>query len=601
MRKENQIGLTLLTILLYLVSSISWAQSSLLDRGNLGGGRNSELLAPHEAFNPELYIESVEDGHFRLLWSVNNAYYLYKNKIDLSILNQNIEIERLTFPPGVMNSDEYFGTQEIYDTPFAIDLYLTGPLDEVKHLHLLIEAQGCAKSGFCYAPHEWKIELPLNPHLEGPDRLKSDIVGSAQVELPPVSEHDRLLNYLISKQYLAIPLFFLLGLLLTFTPCVLPMLPILSGILTNAGTQQGEQLSVRQGFTISLVYVLAMAAVYTLLGVLAAHLGKGLAAYLQHPYVLTGFSLIFVLLALSMFDLYQLQMPAAIQSKLNALSSKQQSKRSYSGIAIMGMLSALIVGPCVTAPLIGIISLIAQTQNYLLGATALFSMSMGMGLPLLILGASSGHLLPKAGAWMNQVKMLFGFMLLGLAAYFFGRTLDHYWEQMLYATIAIATFIWLVRYLAQEGRGVLFFGALAIATFLFSVQSINEAQRPIDLPLFHEVKGIDGLNTQLKLASGKITMLNFTADWCVNCKEMDKYLFSRDDVKTAMAPLDLLITDITKNDVKDQQLLRHFELYGPPALLFFDRNGRELEEYRIVGTIQYEEFIQWIEHLLEHN
>lgn len=269
------------------------------------------------------------------------------------------------------------------------------------------------------------------------------MIGITEVidtEMPEmISEHDRLTQYLHDNEYLAIPLFFLLGLLLTFTPCVLPMLPILSGILTRSGN-----LSPHSGFMISLVYVLAMALVYTLLGLLAAYFGKGLAAYLQNSYVLIGFGLIFVVLSFSMFGLYQIQMPGKVQSLLSKFSNQQSGKNSYGGTAIMGMLSALIVGPCVTAPLIGIIGLVAQSQNYLLGAAALFSMSMGMGVPLLILGASSGHLLPRVGPWMDKIKVLFGFMLLGLAAYFIGRTLPHYWEQMTYALISLATFIWLI-------------------------------------------------------------------------------------------------------------------------------------------------------------
>ncbi len=599
----NRLGGAIALLILAITLSLpSFAQSSLLERSQLGqkmerGIEKDELLPPHEAFDPQFFLDDLSAKRVNLIWDINPNYYLYKEKISLNILNEGVEILEADFPKGRNHSDEFFGEQEIYDHSFSMSLLLDGDLDEIGTLHFTIDGQGCAKSGFCYAPFSWEKRLTINPNIVRDEPLKAE--AEKEIAPAPLGEHDRLTQYLMDHQYLALPLFFLLGLLLTFTPCVLPMLPILSGILTSQ-SKNGAPLSARQGFITSLVYVLAMSFVYTLLGVLAAHLGKGLSAYLQHPYFLTAFAIIFVLLALSMFDVYQLQMPSFIQNRLNRLSSEQQKEQSYKGVAIMGMLSALIVGPCVTAPLIGIIGLIAQTQNYLLGATALFSMSIGMGMPLLLLGASSGHILPKAGMWMNQVKTLFGFMLLGLAAYFFGRTLSNYWEQMLYALISLATAIWLIIYLANNQAGRLFFGALALLTLIFGIQSINEAQRPIDLPLFSEVKGINGLNQALANDS-RITMLDFNADWCVACKEMEKHVFSQQEVQQSLAPIQLLMTDVTANDQADQQLLKHFNLYGPPAYLFFDKDGRELEGYRIVGSVSKAQFIEHIEHLLENH
>lgn len=560
----------------------------------------TKLLKPTEAFIPKIHLQQSdrEEGEHQLLllWEINPDYYLYKEKIDLQLKNGNGEIIDIVLPRGVEHEDEFFGQQEIYDSATIIPF--TVKSDGINTGYFNIEAQGCAKSGYCFAPQNYEIALEIDPSIDRDlDQIREVATKFKSESIPEItSEHDRLTQYLYDNEYLAIPLFFLLGLLLTFTPCVLPMLPILSGILTRSGN-----LSPKEGFTISLVYVLAMALVYTLLGLLAAYFGKGLAAYLQNAYVLIGFGALFVLLSLSMFGLYQLQMPAAIQSKLSALSNKQSNKNSYWGTAIMGMLSALIVGPCVTAPLIGIITLVAQSQNYLLGGAALFAMSLGMGVPLLILGASSGHLLPKAGPWMDKIKVLFGFMLLGLAAYFIGRTLPFYWEQTLYAVIALATFIWLMVTIVESGpKARLFFGALALATLFFGIHSIHESGKKIETALFTPIKGISGLNEALSDNNQRVTMLEFNADWCVACKEMEKYVFSDPEVKSEMVKINLLVADITENDRHDQRLQEHFEIYGPPAMLFFAPNGEEIPQLRVMGSVPKEEFLNHLRTIINH-
>lgn len=553
----------------------------------------NKLLKPTEAFKPALHLKSLEAGEVALLWEINPDYYLYKNKIDITLKNSNAKLTSIDFPQGKDHSDEFFGEQEIYDDSQIVILHIEN-LTELNTAHFTIEAQGCAKSGFCFAPQTWELQTLINPTVDPENDILTATIPT-EVAPPALSEHDRLTQYLLDNRYLAIPLFFLLGLLLSFTPCVLPMLPILSGILTGQGN-----LSVRKGFTISLVYVLSMGLIYTLLGLLAAFLGKGLASYLQHSYVLIGFGAIFIILSLSMFGVYQLQMPSFIQSRLSNISNQQSGRNNYIGVAIMGMLSALIVGPCVTAPLIGIIGLVAQSQDYLLGGITLFSMSMGMGVPLLILGASSGHLLPKAGAWMDQVKTLFGFMLLGLAAYFIGRTLPQFWEQSLYAAIALATFIWLMIALADNKSGRLFFGLLALLTLGFGIHSIQEAKRPIETAIFTNIKGISGLNEALEIHRGEVVMLEFNADWCVACKEMEKHVFSDPIVRNKMGEMALLMSDVTKNDKDDQRLQEHFTIYGPPAILFFDKEGRELPDFRVMGSVSKAEFLQHIEYLLEH-
>lgn len=556
----------------------------------------STLLRPTQAFIPSIHVQDVEKGELVLMWDINPDYYLYKEKIFITLKNSNGELEEIILPKGKDYEDEFFGKQEIYDSSLIIPFQIQNA-GNINTAYFEIEAQGCAKSGYCFAPQPYELQVAINPDIDPNNDALTENRAAINDDMPEIiAEHDRLSQYLEDNQYLAIPLFFVLGLLLTFTPCVLPMLPILSGILTRSG-----QISPKKGFSISLVYVLSMGFVYTIVGLLAAYFGKGLAGFLQNSYTLIGFGSLFILLSLSMFGLYQIQMPAFIQSRLSILSNKQSGKSNYLGTAIMGMLSALIVGPCVTAPLIGIITLVAQTQNYFLGGAALFSMSMGMGAPLLILGASSGHLLPKVGPWMDKIKTLFGFMLLGLAAYFIGLTLPLYWEQMLYATIAFAAVIWLIVAIVESpGKIRLFFGALALGTMLFGAQSVNDSTRVIETATFMPIKGISGLNEGLAQNRGRITMLEFNAEWCVACKEMEKYVFSDPEVKAKMAEMHLLVSDVTKNDAQDQRLQEHFNIFGPPAMLFFDQEGKEMPNFRVMGSVPKEEFLRHINYIIEN-
>ena len=556
----------------------------------------STLLRPTQAFIPSIHVQDVEKGELVLMWDINPDYYLYKEKIFITLKNSNGELEEIILPKGKDYEDEFFGKQEIYDSSLIIPFQIQNA-GNINTAYFEIEAQGCAKSGYCFAPQPYELQVAINPDIDPNNDALTENRAAINDDMPEIiAEHDRLSQYLEDNQYLAIPLFFVLGLLLTFTPCVLPMLPILSGILTRSG-----QISPKKGFSISLVYVLSMGFVYTIVGLLAAYFGKGLAGFLQNSYTLIGFGSLFILLSLSMFGLYQIQMPAFIQSRLSILSNKQSGKSNYLGTAIMGMLSALIVGPCVTAPLIGIITLVAQTQNYFLGGAALFSMSMGMGAPLLILGASSGHLLPKVGPWMDKIKTLFGFMLLGLAAYFIGLTLPLYWEQMLYATIAFAAVIWLIVAIVESpGKIRLFFGALALGTMLFGAQSVNGSTRVIETATFMPIKGISGLNEGLAQNRGRITMLEFNAEWCVACKEMEKYVFSDPEVKAKMAEMHLLVSDVTKNDAQDQRLQEHFNIFGPPAMLFFDQEGKEMPNFRVMGSVPKEEFLRHINYIIEN-
>ncbi len=571
-------------------------QSQGLNAPSAIGLDPSTLLRPTQAFVPSIHLQNAEKGELVLMWDINPDYYLYKEKIFIKLKNSNGTLEEIILPKGKDHEDEFFGKQEIYDSSLIIPFEIKNA-GNINTAYFDIEAQGCAKSGYCFAPQTYELKVEINPNVNPSNDVFTENPAVTNDDMPEIiAEHDRLSQYLADHQFLAIPLFFVLGLLLTFTPCVLPMLPILSGILTRSG-----QISPKKGFSISLVYVLSMGFVYTIVGLLAAYFGKGLAGFLQNSYTLIGFGSLFILLSLSMFGLYQIQMPAFIQSRLSILSNQQSDKSNYLGTAIMGMLSALIVGPCVTAPLIGIITLVAQTQNYFLGGAALFSMSMGMGVPLLILGTSSGHLLPKVGPWMDKIKTLFGFMLLGLAAYFIGLTLPLYWEQMLYATVAFAAVIWLIVAIVESaGKIRLFFGLLALGAMLIGAQSVNDSTRVIETATFMPIKGITGLNEGLTQNDGRITMLEFNADWCVACKEMEKYVFSDPEVKAKMAEMHLLVSDVTKNDAQDQRLQEHFNIFGPPAMLFFDQEGKEMPNFRVMGSVPKEDFLRHINYIIEN-
>lgn len=578
-------------ITLINVASAQTFSRSILQKNNTQNSLNiapqKDFLPPEEVFKPELFKNS--NIEISLLWQVNPDYYLYKDKVNISPLNKDVKIKQIIWPEPTMYEDEFFGLQPVYDHSIEMVIQFEKPLTNIHTLHLNVEAQGCAKAGLCFPPYNWEQTVVINPTLTTQDELIA-LSDAPQGQL--LNDHDRLGAFLKEKQYLALPLFFLLGVLLTFTPCVLPMLPILSGILTGE-----KNLTKSRGFLISLSYVLAMGFVYTTLGIIAAILGSGLTAAFQNQYVLIGFSAVFVLLALSMFGVYQIQMPTFIQNRLNRISS-QSKGGSYIGAMIMGALSALIVGPCVTAPLIGIITLIAQTQDYVLGGLALFSMSMGMGVPLLILGVSSGYLLPRAGAWMNAITEFFGFILLTMAAYFLGRILPYFWENFLYTTIALATTIWFLIKIFKVKQLPKLFLLPALIAFAFSgFYGYQSLQSKESLPAT-PIVGLTGLNDALQNNNGKVTMLEFNADWCVACKEMEKYVFSDPEVKTRLTQLNFLVADVTQNNKVDQQLQKHFGIFGPPAILFFDQSGNEIPEYRVMGSVPADKFKEHLDYIL---
>ena len=433
-----------------------------------------------------------------------------------------------------------------------------------------------------------------------------------------VSEQQSLANQLASgKTLITLLAFFGFGLLLTFTPCVFPMIPILAGIIAG----QKDQLTTRKAFTLSLIYVLAMAATYTIAGVIVGLSGENVQALFQTPWVIYSFVAVFVVLSLSMFGVYELQMPQGIQNRLSQMSNAQQGG-TYIGAAIMGLLSALIVGPCVTAPLIGALLYIAQTGDAVLGGLALFMLSLGMGVPLLLIGTTAGKWLPKAGHWMNAVKAFFGVMLLAVAIWLLDRVVSPQVVLLLVALLAIGTAVFMgaLNFSNEHPTGwaklsqlisvlLLAYGVIALIGVLSGSKSLLQPLKHLGntggnvktavadhaLP-FQQIKGLGGLQSAIEQAQAneQRIMLDFYADWCVSCKEMEAFTFTDQQVQQALSDYILLQADVTKNDEQDQALLKQLGLVGPPAILFYDPQGQEHEAFRVVGYVKAKPFAEHV-------
>ena len=454
----------------------------------------------------------------------------------------------------------------------------------------------------------------------GPDLAGAGGDGAASIELP---EQDRVAAALMSgDRWLVVLSLFGAGLLLTFTPCVLPMVPILTSIIVGQGGGPGGGApQTRRAFMLSLVYVLAMALTYTAAGVAAGLFGANLAAAFQDPWIVSAFALVFVLLALSMFGFYELQMPVSWQAKLTALSRRQRGG-TYAGVGAMGALSALIVGPCVAAPLAGVLIYIGRTGDPVLGGVALFALGLGMGVPLIVAGVSAGKLLPKAGAWMNAVKAVFGVMLLGVAIYLLERVVPEPVALLAWAALFIVCAIYMGaldslvpgtggwrRLWKGTGLVMLVYGVLVMVGVAGGGGDLFRPLKGIGLVAgegaereleFTQVKGIDGLNTALGPASarGQVVMFDYYADWCVSCKEMERFTFSDPAVRAALSSVLLLQTDVTANDAMDRALLAQYGLFGPPAILFFGPDGRERRDLRVVGYMNAGDFLRVVERAL---
>lgn len=564
----------------------------------------AELLEPDDAFSFDAYVDS--DQQINLNWRIADGYYLYQEKVSVSLISpQGLTLKPLSFPAGKDKSDEIFAKTVVYYGSLSLKQLLATPISSPTDITLNVGFQGCADIGVCYPPMNKVVTLSLKP-------------ANSSTPLASISEQDQIASTLVSNAIWLTCLTFLgFGLLLSLTPCVFPMIPILSGIIIG----HGESLTARKAFYLSLSYVVAAALTYALFGVLAGLFGSNLQATFQNPWILSSFSGVFVLLALSMFGLYEVQLPASIQSKLSSIS-QHQKHGSLWGSAVMGVLSALIVGPCVAAPLAGVLIYIGQTGDAILGGLALFSLGIGMGVPLIIIGMSAGKILPKAGHWMEPIKYFFGVLLLAVAIWLMDRILPPAITLSLWAGLLIVCAVYLKAIdrlpdnangwqKLSKGLGTVFliYGILLIvgavsggtnplkplANFNVSQQSTSQQHA---LP-FQAIKSINELNDVLGKAAqqDQFVMLDFYADWCVSCKEMESYTFSDPNVQKALGNFILLQADVTQNDDKDRELLNAFSLIGPPAILFFKPSTGELTQQRVIGYMEAGLFLKRIKTL----
>lgn len=536
-----------------------------------------KFLQVDEAFQ----IESEQRGDQLLLTlHIADDYYLYRHSLHFK--GNNLTFSEPTLPEGAEHEDDFFGKTRVYYQQVSIAV----PLKEVgENATLRVRYQGCT-DGLCYPPTDKLINVA--PLVTATTASTAETAQS----VAPVSQQDQLATALGHQGFwLSIVAFFALGLGLAFTPCVFPMYPILTGIIAGAG----HRLSTGRAFLLSMVYVQGMAVTYTLLGLVVASAGLKFQAALQHPYVLIGLSVMFVLLALSMFGLYTLQLPSSLQTRLSGLSNRQQGG-SVVGVAIMGMISGLVCSPCTTAPLSGALIYVAQSGDLWLGGAALYALSLGMGLPLLLLGTSGGKLLPKAGAWMDVIKQLFGFALLAVPILLLSRL----WSDQIATLAWLGWGLLLCGYLYHHNQHQPHSVAKSVRSFVLLLAMISAVVVGKDLlqpappaaitadasqtaPPFIRIKTLDDLKVQLAAARGKPVLLDLYADWCVACKEFEHKTFSDPAVRERFGQMVLLQADVTANDDADIELLNSLNVLGLPTLIFFDREGKELTGQRVTG------------------
>ncbi len=620
-----------------------------------------DFLDPSIAFKFSARMEGERTAV--VTYEIAPGYYMYRERFAFTARGAQLGTPEI--PPGKVKYDETFQKDvETYKGSVTIRI----PVEGSGPFTLNATSQGCADAGLCYPPQEASVQLAAggaapqmslptggatasapgflssSPQSEGstgaaarlglpaaaapavdmPAQAEQGVPTEAQATAAPnqavsvapgavstapaasadkPSELSGINAILHGGRLLAIvPAFILLGLGLAFTPCVLPMVPILSSIIVG----EGGKVRRSRGFVLSLTYSLGMAIVYTMLGVAAGLIGEGLAAALQNPWVLGAFAVLIVAMAMSMFGFYELQVPAAVQTKLAGVSGRQASGK-LAGVFAMGAISALIVGPCVAAPLAGALVYISQTRDVLIGGAALFSMALGMSIPLLLVGVSAGSLLPRAGAWMESVKRFFGVLMLAMALWLVSPVLPASVQMVLWAALLLGYGAYLLR---RRGHwAALAFGAVFGILGAMQLVGVASGGRDPLAPLAHltgaqqlhlafkRVKTVDELDAALAALGGKTAMLDFYADWCVSCKEMEKLTFVDPQVQAKLANTVLLQVDVTANDVHDKAMLKRFGLFGPPGIIFFDPSGVEIPDSRVIGYQNAQKFLVSLERL----
>jgi len=593
---------------------------------DIGLDGDDEILHPDQAFILSAKLDANNVIQTSILLA--DHIYLYRDKIKISMIDgDGHALGAISVPRGKKKTDEFLGPTEVIYGQVNVSIPVISEPGASSQFILSYQYQGCVEDRICYPPVTKYLAVEASEGLIQVVNEISDTGSMPQVAAAstdtgqtqaPVSEQDQFAQLLKDESLLLIiGLFFLAGIGLTFTPCVFPMIPILSSIIAG----QGSTITTGKAFTLSLVYVLSMASTYAVVGAIVGYYGAAfnIQIWFQDPVILSVFAAIFVLLALSMFGFYELQMPNAIQSRLTAISSSQQGG-TLIGVGLMGLFSAIIVGPCITAPLVGALIFISQTQDWQLGGLALFALGLGMGVPLILVGTSAGKLLPRAGGWMDTVKAVFGVVMLAVAIWLLERFLPVSFTMTLIAALLIGSSIYMgaLDSLGQAASGwQRFFKSIGLLILIYGIAYlIGAAAGSHDLiqPLrglaatsgatqqaeqhvvFRQIKGSQGL--QLALADStrqnRESMLDFYADWCISCKEMEKYAFTHPEVLAALREVATLQADVTDNDRIDTELMSSLGIYGPPAILFFDANGEEIRHRRVVGEMSGERFAEHV-------
>ena len=532
-------------------------------------------------------------------WSIAEGYYLYQEKISVK-LNQeetsSFDMPTFSISPEDYN-DPYFGLMKIFKKPVQAIFKASHPPLKAEDV-VEIAYQGCT-SGFCYPPEVKEIKVADLPIAQVANTEKTSEKSTA-LSAQPKAEQDRLAESLFNSKY-AVFGFFLLGLGLAFTPCVLPMLPLLSAIVIG----QNQRPNMWRAFALSFVYVQGMALTYTLLGLIVAAIGLPFQVALQHPYVMIGLSIIFVLLALSMFGVFTLQLPSSLQTKLSLLS-QQQKAGAFGGVFLMGIIAGLVASPCTSAPLSGALLYVAQSGDLFTGAITLYLLALGMGVPLILITLFGNKILPKSGMWMETVKKLFGFVMLALPVFLISRILPDEWTPRLWAMLGTAFFIWFAFQMPKNGTGwvfrILFLVAAMISVkplqaWVWGEGSVPSAveNKAVSHVEFKQIKSEAELQQALSENNKSLVMLDLYADWCVACKEFEKETFSDPRVQKNFGDMLLLQVDMTKNSEENRALMTKYKVLGLPTILFFNRDGKEIEGSRVNGFMPPIEFLQWIE------
>ena len=614
----------------WLLAACSWGVPAVLlaQSGNdnqiadllrldLDQGATKPFLEAEQAFVAR--AEVMADGSIAVHWDIADGYYLYRQRLRFTIDGQTTAITFVELPAGDLKNDPYFGPMEVYHQRFAARIVLQQPLTVAPPRLLGVVYQGCAEAGLCYPPvnQQFTLSLPTVP-VSGTHRTLTMVGGDTTAE-NALSKSDRLTLLLRESNLLAITLSFLgFGLLLAFTPCMLPMVPILSSIIIG----QENRPSTNKAFFLSAVFVLTMAITYTVAGILAATFGANLSAVLQKPLILAVVAGLLVMLALSLFSHRYISLPSTWQDRLNSFRNRCRGG-SWLGVSMMGLLSALIISPCVSVPFAAALIVIGQTGDPVLGGVALFSLGMGMGIPLLLISTAAGRFLPRSGRWMMVIENIFGVLLLAVAIIILERIIPGPVVLLLWALLLIIVAIYMgaletIASGSSHWRRLSKGSSLAMLVYsiilmvgasmgahnpLRPLQSLERASVPASdkWVQFRSVKGVSQMQLALQQAvvGERPTMLKYYADWCVSCKQIERDTLANAAVQQELQALALLQTDVTANDSQDRALLKHYGVYGPPAMLFFDAVGKELRQHRVIGYVPAAQFLQIIHQVLK--